>query len=106
MWHVVYIYSLHFAALADIVASQYLSTPIFQHRSHLHANIETNESKAIETTREGMIGGDTFINIGEVLRTAAWLLQLFLRLRSTANSSSSASRRLANNLRKINPGQM
>ena len=83
MWHVVYIYSLHFAALADIVASQYLSTPIFQLRSHLHANIETNESKAMELGREAMIDGETLLTVWSVLGSTSWPLQLFFRLGAT-----------------------
>ena len=83
MQHVVYIYSLRLPPLADSVASQYLSTPIFQRRSHLHANIETNESKAMELGREAMIDGETLLTVLSVLGSTSWPLQLFFRLGAT-----------------------
>ena len=75
MQHVVYIYSLRLPPLASAAAFPYLSTPIFQLRSHLPTTPQTNQSESRTESEREIIGGDTIRRAAAVLHAAIWPLQ-------------------------------
>ena len=98
MRHVVYIYSLRLPPLASAAAFPYLSTPIFQLRSHLPTTPQTNQSESRTESEREIIGGDTIRRAAAVLHAAILPLQRSPPLRVTRSPASSARGRFVGDL--------